>query len=240
MPYAFYLGIDATDEPNVLTATLLEKAGDYDEEPMYRVHRILHLTDDEAEQDAAAVASSLQSLIAETPYTGRTEIVVNERSDVGFDVLEALTDLGLTPIGITITGGDAATEVASGLARTSGDADDEISSGMLVSEHVLVQALQELYRGGRLDMAEEEATDHASRLAQGLQSYRARSTEAGDALQDIDAVPRRDADHAEYVLSAALAAWFAKQHTFNESERLSGDLPPIRSAKRPDQGLPAS
>lgn len=240
MSYAFYLGIDATNEPDTLTLALLEKERETNEdEATYHLRRIEHEGNGSLDREPAAIAAHVVSLIASKPYTGRTQIVVNETADLGEAILRQLTDRGLTPIGVTVTGSDAAAQEASGFARTSGDDEDALTSGFLVSEHALVEATQELYRSDQLKLS-QEATEHASKLARGLQSYRARAHEAGDALQDIEGEPRRNAADAGYVLSTALACWLGEQQSFDPTEHLAGDPPPLRSHKRPELDLPAS
>lgn len=221
MATEFYLGVDvvAENEGGTVTASLVEKfAEDVDAEPAYRLHHLAQYDEDEGTE---APADRIQATINEAPFTGVTTIVVNKTSTEGKALVEELVRRGLTPIGVELSGGDAATQLDTGLARTSGGDVTEDVSGFLVSEHELVHVLNQLFRSGRLRL-ELDKTDRASRLAQGLQDYEARAPEPGEAeaLEETDALPGRRAEHAALVLSTALACWLGEQRTFDPGEAL--------------------
>ena len=214
MATEFYLGLDITNDDQA-TLALVEKATEEpDEATTFAVRRLERI---DGFGPAKAVAEYAQDLLVEAPYTGRTILVVNKTDPAGQDVLDALTEQGLTPIGIVLSGSDAATQTDSGLARTSGGDPTEDTSGFMVSEHELVDTAQKLFRSGTLKLSQNES-ENVSHLAQGLQSYRVRANEAGEALNAIEGTPRRDADHAGFVLSTALACWLGAQRTFNPAD----------------------
>lgn len=210
--YEFYLGIDLTDERKEAVLTLVEKSTrDEDGASNYRVHRIEPVQPRALDEP---LPEHIASLIAGDPYVGRTIIVVNTTEQSGEELLERLQDAGQPATGIVLGGGDF--EV-------------EMEEGLMASEHDVVQSVEELYHDGRLRL-EDEKTEGASLLARGLQSYRARAHEAGDALESITAEPRRNADYASFVLSAGIACWVGEERRFDPTEHLAP--PAIGEAKR--------
>lgn len=209
MAYAFYLGIDITDEETGPTATLslVEKEKD-DPQPEVRYHvRTIERTDDLEGDDPddehhafAGLATRVQDLLVSEPQeVGHSIPVVNATGEVGQAALRAIQSRGLTPIGITLTGGEAAAQGGSGLdLQDSGDdaADDDAS--FFVSEADLCGRAVRLETQGRLTI-EQEATRYASDLAHGLQSWRTRvdtseQTEEAEALGEEEILDDTDAD----------------------------------------------
>ena len=197
MAYAFYLGIDITDEETGPTATLslVEKEKD-DPQPEVRYHvRTIERTDDLEGDDPddehyafAGLATRVQDLLVSEPQeVGHSIPVVNATGRMGKAALRAIAARGLTPIGITLTGGEAAAQSGSGLdLQDSGDDAADDDAGFFVSEADLCGRAVRLETQGRLTI-EHESTRYASDLAHGLQSWRVRvdtseQTEEAEAL----------------------------------------------------------
>lgn len=237
MAYAFYVGIDVTDDRKGVISLVEKASTGEDENVKYRIHRIDSIEDNQNDEQ---IAARVRDMIAESPYTGRTSVVVNKTTDPGQMVVNRLIQTGLTPIGVIISGGDSAAQTGTGMARTSAGVITHDTSGFMVSEHVLVDCIERLYQEGRTELPREDS-DSASLLSQGLQSYRARAHEAGEALEHISEEPRRDADHSEYVISAALACWYGEQqHSFDPAGSLEEFQPTTGEAKRkirPDSAI---
>lgn len=222
MAYTFYLGLDAAPEEEA-TLALVEK--DADEGATDREEATYHLRDLQTlgDADASAVAERVQDLMAETPYVGRTLLVINKTTDA--DVLEALEERGLTTIGVTVTGGNAATQEGTGFTLEGGDSAGVQDAGLYVSEEDLVVKLQELRSVHRFDTGDENL-ENVDALMEGLRTYN-----LDEGARDASAEPQRDAKHSGHVLATALACWYGEQRSFDPTEQLSGPPPPTGDAK---------
>lgn len=215
MAHAFFLGVDVadeqSDEPGAVTISLVEKEQDRDEEAAtYRLDRITHESEAPAVDD---LADRLQSIVAESPYIGRTSIIVNRRSADGQALVEALEDRGLAPVRATMTGGRGA---------AAGDTDEV---GVHVSEYDAVDTLATLYRDGRMELP-GAASEDASRLARGIQSFVEMTDNGQGATEspaDLDDVPQRREAFDNHVTSAALATWLGTERSFDPTQHLKED-----------------
>ena len=213
MAYAFYLGIDITDEATGPTATLslVEKEQD-DPQPEVRYHvRTIERTDDLEGDDPddehhafAGLATRVQDLLVSEPQeVGHSVPVVNATGEMGRAALHAIEARGLTPVGITLTGGESAAQSGSGVDLEGGDSAADDEAGFFVSEADLCGRLVRLETQGRLTI-EHESTRYASDLAHGLQSWRTRvdtaeQTEEAEALGEATAAAGDEADADEPV-----------------------------------------
>lgn len=229
MAYEFYLGLDAhSGEDGKVSYTLcLVEKDQNNGKVTYRLHDLRRL-------DGAAdeIASEIQDEISRDPFVGRTVCIANATEDAGAEVHHALNELGLSPIAMRISGGDAATQTGSGLDLEGGDSAGTDQPGLQVSEHEIVANVEEIYHDGRFDL-QAVKTDESSRLAHGLDKYRLASREPGqEGLDSISPEPTRDTEDADAVLAAGVACWLAEQHSFDPTEHLAGEAPPIGEAKR--------
>jgi len=216
MAHAFFLGVDVVDredadDSGAVTVTLLEKERNGEERARYRLDSIRHESD---VSDPDSVADHIQSLVADSPYIGRTTLIVNCRSDAGQAIADALDERGLAPVEARLTGG---------MGATAGNTDEV---GVNVSEYDAVEALATLYRDGRLAF-EEHASSDVSRLARGVQSFVEFLTDVEEATEAPDTVasePQRPEAFDNYVTSAALAAWIGTERSFDPSQRLKSEL----------------
>jgi hypothetical protein len=222
MAHAFFLGIDladASDAPDA-TVTVLEKERAQNESrEQFRLHHARH----HAAVAPEALADDLQGFVAEQPYIGRTNIVVNQTSTPGRALVEALRDRGLDPVAVTVTGGpDAAPPDAAG---------ESVSLGLVDA----VQILADLHRNEQL-VLEEHATEAASALARGTQRA-ARVLDEAEGDRQTPAADGEDltalTDVPPAVTSAALAAWCATERSFDPSQHLKED--PQTSRPRDDE-----
>jgi hypothetical protein len=213
MAHAFFLGIDvgstADASPNA-TLTILEKEKEQSEgTARFRLNYIRPLPN----MEAADLADHIQSLMAEQPYIGRTNIVVNRGGTFGQALVDALRDRGLDPVAATLTDGSG----------TVPGETDEVSVSLGTSD--AVQILAELHRDGRL-VIEDHTTEAGSQLARGVQ----RASEALDAADGNRETPEADgsplqmlSDVDMHVRSAALAAWCGTERSFDPSQHLKED-----------------
>lgn len=211
MAHAFFLGIDVADDtsdtPGAVTATLLEKSDDATDAPQYRLDSIAHY---DASPDADDLADRFQSLVADSPYTGRTTLVVHTGPSFGQSLFDALEDRGLAPVSVTLTGGRSAAPAGT---------DD---MGVHLAEFDAIDRLTRAYRDGRLDL-EGPSSEHVSQLARGIQSFVAAATDEEDATETpdaLDAEPQRPEAFDTHVTSAALALWTGAERSFDPTEHL--------------------
>lgn len=214
MAHAFFLGVDGTPSEegssNDVTITVFEKSKEpADGESTFRLNHINNRSD---VSSADEFAGYLQGFVADRPYLGRTNIIVNRSDDFGQGVIEALEDRGLAPIAATLT---------SGTGATAGDP-DEVGVHLGVSD--AVRALVNLYRDDRL-VLEGHTTDTASRLAREVQNISEDLDEAdGDAQTPGESNAPLSFDGVDlHLTSAALAAWLGQERSFDPSKHLKED-----------------
>jgi hypothetical protein len=229
MAYEFFLGVDPDDDTDAVTLALIEKSKYVNEEATtYHVRRLLQRDG----TDERAVAQLIQNIAADVPNVGRTSIVVNCTERRGRRLIEFLVEAGLTPIGVTISGGDSAGQSGPGIVTGRKGGGNE--AGFIVSEHDLVQTVEDLYGAGQFMM--EQDSPEVSSLADGLLDYLDKASEAGVALQHIDREPYREGLHDSLVLGAALACWYGEQLSFEDpAEHLEEEIRTIGERKRVDR-----
>lgn len=223
MAHAFFLGVDLEDGDGAsrkATITILEKETEGAEAPpRFRLGYVRHR--DDVSPDA--LAEALQGLVAEQPYIGRTNIIVNESAPGGDALVEALTERGLDPIAAVLTGG------ADSVPGDSSEA--AVHLGVVDA----VRTLADLYRDGRLAV-EDHTTEAASRLARGIQ-HAAEVLDAADGNPDTPAAAGNSLDALDApnasVVSAALAAWCGTERSFDPSQRLKEPPQTTRTGNDP-------
>ena len=210
MAHAFFLGVDfdeASEDSVDVVLTILEKEQDKSEQPSrFRLdHARAHTV-----ESTEALAEHIQGLVADRPYIGRTNVVVNRSEEAGQALVEALQDRGMDPIAATLTGGSGT--VAGGT--------DEV--GVHLGAVDAVRTLAELYRDGSLEI-EDHGTEAVSELARGVQ----RAAEVLDEADGDQSTPEASGstldglgDVGAYVISAALAAWCGTERSFDPSQHL--------------------
>lgn len=209
MAHSFFLGVDLVEDDPSFTATLaiLEKEQDGTDAPaQFRLGRAREHTEESAE----ALAEYLQGVVADRPYIGRTNIVVNQSAPGGAALVDALAERGLDPIAAVLTGGSGA---------VPGETDE-------VAVHLgtidAVRTLANLYRDGQFTV-EDHTTEAGSQLARSVQRA-AEALDAADGNQDTPAAAGNSLDTLNdpdtYLTSAALAAWCATERSFDPSQHL--------------------
>lgn len=229
MAYEFYLGLDAEtseDETTSFSFSLVEKNQEQGELD-YRLHDLTRLEIDQNE-----MVDTIQNRISEDPFVGRTVCVVNVTEAVGRALHGALNNRGLSPVAVSISGGDAATQSGSGFDLEGGDTAGSDEGGLQASEHDVVSTVENLYHEGRID-TNILKTDEISELTRGLDQYRMVAKEPGqEGLESIDVAPGRSSENADLVIATGIACWLAEQHSFDPTEHLAGEAPPMNEAKR--------
>lgn len=226
MAYEFYLGIDTMDRDNghEIAAALIEKR-QADGDPEYVIHSLKAFED----ADPAEVADWALDEISGRPYAGRTVGVTNVSDRGGVTMRKTLSDRGFSSMTVRLTGGDSSREQGRPLSFGDG--------GVQVSENEVVGTLDDVQRAGRLDVANVQDDEASSALVQGLEDYHVSRDEEEGADVNRGPQPSRRGTHSPLVLAAASALWLAEQQSFDPTEHLAGDPPPVRRAKqemRPD------
>lgn len=214
MAHAFFLGVDGTPSEegssDEVTITIFEKSKEpADGESTFRLNHINHHADVSSVDE---FADYLQGFVADRPYLGRTNIIVNRSDDFGQGLIDALEDRGLAPVAGTLT---------SGTGATAGDP-DEVGVHLGVSD--AVRALVNLYRDERL-VLEGHTTETASRLTREVQNIAEDLDEAdGDAETPGGTNVELSFDGSDlHLTSAALAAWLGQERSFDPSQHLKED-----------------
>jgi len=208
MAHAFFLGVELEEHDSSVDATLiiLEKEQEADAAPGFRLDHARRCVEDSPD----ALADRIQSLVAERPYIGRTNIVVNRSAGPGPALLEALSGRGLDPIAVTLTGGGG---------TVAGETDEV---GVSLGRADAIRTLAELHRDGQL-VVEDHTTEAASHLARGLQRA-AEVLDEADGNQDTPEAAGSTLDplgeSGPHVVSAALAAWCGTERSFDPSQHL--------------------
>lgn len=209
MAHSFFLGVDLVEDDPSFTSTLaiLEKEQDGTDAPArFRLGRAR----DHTEASAGALAEYLQGVVADRPYIGRTNIIVNRSAPGGAALVDALTERGLDPIAAVLTGGSGA---------VPGEPDE-------VAVHLgtidAVRTLANLYRDGQFTV-EDHTTEAGSQLARSVQRA-AEALDAADGNRDTPAAAGHSLDTLDdpdtYLISAALAAWCGTERSFDPSQHL--------------------
>lgn len=214
MAHAFFLGVDGKpseeDSSTEVTITVFEKSKEpADGESTFRLN---HINRREAISSVDEFADYLQGFVADRPYLGRTNIIVNRSDDFGQALIQALEDRGLAPVAATLT---------SGTGATAGDTDEV---GVHLGRSDAVRALVNLYRDERL-VLEGHTTETASRLARDVQNI---AEDLDEADGDLEALGTSDSEPSYdgldlHLTSASLAAWLGRERTFDPSQHLKED-----------------
>lgn len=221
MEYRFYLGID-TDSEDRVSATLIEKRLERDDaDVQYHIDRIERLGQN------GDIVEHVKDVLAEEPYVGHSICVVNASSREGRQLLRQMAAEGLSPMAITVNGGEGASADGPGIQAATDDAEN---AGFSVSEQTIIENLIEHESDGTLVFAEQQA-GLASDLASGLQDFRSRSGEDGSG-SSTEASSDGGIRNHDLVVSAALACWVGDQQAIDPTEHLGGELPTTGGAKR--------
>lgn len=214
MAHAFFLGVDGTPFEEGSTSDVLLTVFEKSKEPAdgEAAFRLNHINQHAEVASGDGFADHLQGFVADRPYLGRTNIIVNRSTDFGQELIEALEDRGLAPVAATLT---------SGTGATAGDP-DEVGVHLGVSD--AVRALVNLYRENRL-VLEGHTTETASRLARDVQNIAEDLDEADvdeEVLGTSNSEPSFDSLDL-HLTSAALAAWLGRERSFDPSQHLKED-----------------
>lgn len=152
-------------------------------------YQVRHLERMPLGTDYLDVVARVRTILQHPDLSGQTTLLV-DATGVGRPVLDMMRRLGMAPIGVTKTGGQALSAV---------------DTGYNVPKHDLVAALQILFQSGRLEIS-RRLRDAETFLAE-LQGFSMKISQRGH--DTYEAV--RDQVHDDLVIAAALCAWYAER-----------------------------
>lgn len=167
--------------------------------------------------------SAIAGVLGQDPLAGLTELVV-DHTGVGRPVVDILRNLGLSPICITITGGDALTM------------DSHDANLFRVPKRDLIGALVALFQQEQLRIP--RALPLGATLTKELLNFRMKiNTRTGHDTYEA----WREQEHDDLVLAAALAAWWGVRGSDVGNFLGSGMARPKEAARPvwlPEGGVP--
>jgi hypothetical protein len=156
------------------------------------------------------IVQRVTSLLTQEPFAGCSKLVL-DATGVGRPVLDLFRSADLSPLAVTITGGD----------KVSGN----LTHAVRVPKRDLVKALLLAMQAGSLTIAQDQ--EHARTLARELAEMRVKISNAGHDSYGV----WRDGEHDDLVLALALAVWCAER----TPSRLKPNLKPgaLSGGQRP-------
>jgi len=182
----YFMGLDLGQAQDYTALTVLEKLEKRGEQSEYHVR---HLSRLRLGTPYPSIVEYVAKLIQTPQLKGKTHLIV-DATGIGAPVVDMFHRAGLSPIAITITGGDSVT-----------GSDYE---GYHVPKRDLVGILQVLFQSGRLKVA--EALPMAKVFIDELLNFKVKINiqTAHDSYEAW-----REGVHDDLVLAVALAAWYA-------------------------------
>lgn len=182
----FYVGLDLGQAQDYTAIAVVERK----EHEGGSEYHVRHLERPRLGTPYPAIAERVRQLLTTEPLRGRAVLVV-DATGVGAPVVDLLRRAGLSPVAVTITGGDA--------AAREGD-------GYRVPKRDLVSTVQVLLQTGRLKVA--AGLPEAKALAEELLNFQVRI----DPKTAHDSYGTwREGTHDDLVLAVALACWYGER-----------------------------
>lgn len=137
--------------------------------------------------DYGQVVARTVALLAGPPLASAHVALLVDHGGVGFGIVDWLSEAGLDPIAIGITGGN----------RVNAVTDREIN----VPKRDIVASTQAELQAGRLRIS--RGLEHAATLADELRSYQVKISDAGH-----DSYAARQGTHDDVLMATGMAVWF--------------------------------
>lgn len=150
-------------------------------------HSLVNLFRYELGTTYPAIYSSVQAVMGQLPARDMPPQLVVDQTGVGGPVVDGLRDIGLRPIGVTITGGISVNRIS--------------HSTLTVPKSLLASALDAALGQDRLDIADSALASQQFRSELG--AFRVKIRSSGTESYEAD----RERDHDDLVMAAALAVW---------------------------------
>lgn len=192
MTVGFVAGMDLGQSADYSCLVIIESQEQGFMTPKKHVGALLHLRHImrwELHTPYPTIAAQTKALLTQPQLRGKTQLVV-DGTGVGRPVVDMLSLAGLTPIPVSITGGE----------KTNLD-----QGWWSVPKRELVSSLAIAFETGALLIA--QGLPLASVLLKELQNFKAKISVSGS--ESFEAW--RERDHDDLVLGTALAVWYAKR-----------------------------
>ncbi len=181
----FIMGLDLGQAQDYTTLGILERDGSFKGD---REYQLRHLDRFPLGTSYPAITEKVKQLMEKEPLRGHVLMVV-DATGVGLPVIDLLKQEGLSPIGITITGGHKA---------------EGGGYNYHVPKRDLVTNLQVLSQSGRLKIA--ESLPLARTFVNELLNFKVKiNTRGHDSYEAW-----REGVHDDLVLAVSLAAWYGQ------------------------------
>jgi hypothetical protein len=180
----FYLGLDLGQTSDPSAACILEPHG----EDETRAYDVRYLEQFRLGTSYPALVHALCTLMDRRPLAGACTLVI-DHTGVGRPVFDLFTEAGLSPIGITITGGNSWHL--------------ESARQYHVAKLLLVSTVQKFLQSGRLRVS--ASLKHATTLQTELRDFRVKISKQANELYSA-----REGSTDDILLSAACALWYAE------------------------------
>ena len=178
----YFIGLDLGQAQDYTAITVIEQ-----KKPAFHVR---HIERPRLGTPYPVIVERVKALM-ETPQLKRKAALVVDKTGVGAPVVDLFRKVGLSPIAITITGGNT-------VARERG--------GYRVPKRDLVTTLQVLFQAGNLKVA--SGLELAPVLVEELLNFKVKiNVKTGHDSYEA----WREGTHDDLVLSVAMACWYAKK-----------------------------
>jgi hypothetical protein len=198
LPLRVVIGVDLGQSKDYTTVVINRITSMWDERKRHNIqfiHRFRLGT------SYPAIVRQLASFLAELPKDiPEDPILAVDMTGVGRPVVDMMRDAGLSPIGVTITGG-------ADWSRTS-------SSMISVPKKLLASTMQVLLQTGRIKIAEDMPLTPI--LIRELEGFRVKISATGN--ESFEAW--RQTEHDDIVLAAAIACWCGERPMTRPTVRL--------------------
>jgi hypothetical protein len=191
----FFVGLDLGQAQDYTALMVLEQV----QQDSQRHYHLRHIERFPLGTSYPAIVERVRAMLQAEPLAGDVTLLV-DKTGVGAPVVDMFKTAGLSPVAITITGGDSVAQD---------------SDGYRVPKRDLVSALQVLLQGGRLKIA--ASLPLARVLQQELLSFKVKINVA-TAHDSYGAW--REGEHDDLVIGVALACWYAERQPLPVDEQV--------------------
>lgn len=183
----FFVGLDLGQAQDYTALVVLERV----KERGRRHYHLRHIERFPLGTSYPAIVERVKAMLRAEPIAGKTVLIV-DKTGVGAPVVDMFKAAGLTPMAVTITGGNSVTKDNDG--------------GYQVPKRDLVSVLQVLLQSERLKIAAALAL--AKTLQTELLNFKVKIN-AATAHDSYGAW--REGEHDDLVIGVALACWYAEK-----------------------------
>jgi hypothetical protein len=193
----YYVGLDMGQKQDYSAVAVIDRVDvskgrdQWNRQLFETQHHVVHLARFQIGTDYTEIVGQTRKLLETPQLRGRARLIV-DATGVGVAVYDLLVKARLSPVGITITGGNEVKITDKGSFN--------------VPKKDLIARLQVLLEQGRVKVA--NSLPEAGLLVEELQTFGSRTTEAGNEVFGNFRV----GSHDDLVLAICVAVWYADQY----------------------------